>query len=101
MPQCWVLAAVALARANQADAELTIREGERLRHQQQKACRFGGESGSSLGSEPWHKKDQMQVSFEWTRFDTTWNWVISADTLKVSSIDTQPYHSFPTNSLRT
>lgn len=37
-----------------------------------------------------YRKDPIQVWFEWRSFDTTCYWVISVDTIKVSSTDTQP-----------
>lgn len=36
----------------------------------------------SPGSDPQHKKERMQVSFDWRCFDTPWYRVISVDTLK-------------------
>ena len=32
----------------------------------------------------------MQVSFDWRSFDTTRYWVVSVETLKLLSTDTQP-----------
>lgn len=48
----------------------------------------------SSGSDPRHKKDQMQVVLDWRRFNATRYWIILLDNLKVLSTNNGYFKPF-------